>query len=528
MSAATPVPAHEVHELSGSRKWIVAVSVMFGTILEVLDSSIVNVALPHMQGSFSASVDEIAWVVTSYLVAAGIMIPMTGWIAGRFGRKRYFIASITMFVGASALCGVAQSLNQIVFFRLLQGAAGAAMMPLSQAILMETFPPNEQALAMAVWGLGIMVAPIMGPTIGGWITDAWSWRWNFYINVPIGTAGAFMVYRFVEDPSYIRQLRLKAGVDYLGIIALVVAFGLGEIVLDRGERADWFAAPWVWYCTIISASALVFLVYHEWYSAEPVVDVRILTNRDFTLPITLVIFLTFTLYGTAILNPIFLQELLGYTASKAGLVMAPRGFGTMFSMIVLGVLARRGTDTRPLVGIGFALVALALWRMASFNLEVSASRVIWPTILQGVGTGLVFPALSAASLSHIERHKVGYAASLYSMTRNVGAALGTSYLTTLLIHQQQIQQSYLVEHINVFTINQMAGSAPGGVNMDLGYQLATGQKQGLMILYGMVQRQAMMLSFNDIYRMLCLIMLLLVPTFIFLHRDTRNMPSAAH
>jgi DHA2 family multidrug resistance protein len=228
------------------------------------------------------------------------------------------------------------------------------------------------------------------------------------------------------------------------------------------------------------------------------------------------------------LNPIFLQELLGYTASKAGLVMAPRGFGTMFSMIVLGVLARRGTDTRPLVGIGFALVALALWRMAGFNLEVSASRVIWPTILQGVGTGLVFPALSAASLSHIERHKVGYAASLYSMTRNVGAALGTSYLTTLLIHQQQIQQSYLVDHINVFTINQMAGSAPGGVNMDLSYQLATGQKQGLMILYGMVQRQAMMLSFNDIYRMLCLIMLLLVPTFIFLHRDTRNIPSAAH
>src|SRR5260370_31200134 len=203
-----------------------------------------------------------------------------------------------------------------------------------------------------------------------------------------------MVYRFVEDPSYIRQLRLKAGVDYLGIIALVVAFGLGEIVVDRGERADWFASPWVWYCTIFSASALVFLVYHEWYAAEPVVDVRILTNRDFTLPITLVIFLTFVLYGTSILNPIFLQELLGYTASKAGMVMAPRGFGTMFSMILLGIMARRGIDTRPLVAVGFAMVAFALWEMAGYNLEVNEFRIIWPTIFQGVGSGLVFPSLS--------------------------------------------------------------------------------------------------------------------------------------
>ena len=224
---------HEVHEFSSTRKWVIAFSVMLGTVLEVLDSSIVNVSLPHMQGSFSASVDEIAWVVTSYLVAAGIMIPMTGWIAERFGRKRYFVASITMFIVSSALCGVAQSLNQIVFFRLMQGAAGAAMMPLSQAILMETFPPREQAMAMAVWGIGMMVAPIMGPTIGGYITDAWSWRWNFYINVPIGTLAAFMVYRFVDDPSYMRNLR-RGRIDLLGIACLFITLGLGEIVLDRG------------------------------------------------------------------------------------------------------------------------------------------------------------------------------------------------------------------------------------------------------------------------------------------------------
>src|SRR5215468_2254208 len=250
MSAAPKVvstPEHDTHEFSAARKWVIALSVMLGTVLEVLDSSIVNVSLPHMQGSFSASVDEIAWVVTSYLVAAGIMIPMTGWIAERFGRKKYFIISIGTFIIASALCGIAQSLNQIVLFRLAQGAAGAAMMPLSQAILMETFPPREQAMAMAIWGIGMMVAPIMGPSVGGWITDAASWRWNFYINVPIGTLGALMVFRFVEDPAYMRQRR-RGKVDYLGILCLFITLGLGEIVLDRGERADWFQSAWVvWY-----------------------------------------------------------------------------------------------------------------------------------------------------------------------------------------------------------------------------------------------------------------------------------------
>ena len=517
-------PTHEVHEFSSTRKWIIAFSVMLGTVLEVLDSSIVNVSLPHMQGSFSASVDEIAWVVTSYLVAAGIMIPMTGWIAERFGRKRYFVASITMFIVSSALCGVAQSLNQIVFFRLMQGAAGAAMMPLSQAILMETFPPREQAMAMAVWGIGMMVAPIMGPTIGGYITDAWTWRWNFYINVPIGTLAAFMVYRFVDDPSYMRNLR-RGRIDLLGITCLFVTLGLGEIVLDRGERADWFHSDWVVYCTVAALISLAVLVYHELHTEDPVVDLSILENMSFTLPVTLIIFLTFTLYGTAILNPVFLQETLGYTASRAGLVMAPRGFGTMFSMILLGTIARRGGDIRPLVGIGFILVAFAMWEMSGLNLASDVRRIVWPTVVQGVGTGLIFPGLSAAALSSMEKFKMGRAASLYSVTRNLGAAIGTSYLTTLLIHREQVNQSHLVEHITVFTLPHM--QMPGGVNM--GHEFAMGHKHGMMMLYEMVQRQAMMLSFNDIYRILTVLMLVLVPTFLFLRRDTRNLPAeAAH
>jgi DHA2 family multidrug resistance protein len=279
------------------------------------------------------------------------------------------------------------------------------------------------------------------------------------------------------------------------------------------------------YCTAAALISLAVLIYHELHTEDPVVDLSILENMNFTLPVVLIIFLTFTLYGTAILNPIFLQETLGYTASKAGLVMAPRGFGTMASMIVLGTIARRGGDIRPLVGIGFIFVALAMWQMSGLNLASDVRRIVWPTVIQGVGTGLIFPGLSAAALSSMEKFKMGRAASLYSVTRNLGAAIGTSYLTTLLIHREQVNQSYLVEHITVFTLPHM--QMPGGLNM--GNEFAMGHKHGMMMLYEMVQRQAMMLSFNDIYRILCVLMLVLVPTFLFLKRDTRNLPAeAAH
>src|SRR5579864_8776438 len=297
MMGAAATSSEQHLEAGSAQKWLIALAVMLGTTLEVLDTSIVNVALPHMQGTFSASVDEIAWVVTSYLVANGIMIPMTGWISSRFGRKRYFMASVGVFVAASGLCGAATSLNEMVVFRLIQGAAGAAMIPSSQAILMETFPPAEQQLAMAMWGVGLMVAPIMGPTVGGYITDNWNWRWNFYINVPIGAAAAFMVYTFVHDPSYLKKLKGQGRADWIGIVCLVLSLGLGEIVMDRGDRADWFASTWVWYFSIIAGSAFVLLIWHEWRTPQPIVQVRILRNRNFYVPTVMLILMTFTAYG---------------------------------------------------------------------------------------------------------------------------------------------------------------------------------------------------------------------------------------
>jgi len=498
---------------------------MLGTTLEVLDTSIVNVALPHMQGAFSASVDEIAWVLTSYLVANGIMIPMTAWISSRFGRKRYFLASVFAFVAASALCGAAQSLSQMITFRLIQGAAGAAMIPSSQAILMETFPPQEQQMAMALWGVGLMVAPILGPTLGGWITDNWNWRWNFYINVPIGFVAFAMVTAFVHDPAYMHQSRAQKGnVDYLGIVLLILSLGLLQIVLDRGQRADWFNSSWVVYATVLSALAFIALTFRELHFGAPIIDLRILKLRIFDAALAVTVTFSAVLFGTLLLSPVFLQELLGYSAWKAGLVQAPRGIGSMTSMMLVGNLARFGIDTRKFIGIGFALITIGCWYSSRFNLQVGMWEIIWPMIVMGLGFGMIFPPSSAAAISCVSRERMGYAASLYNMMRNTGAAIGIAWMTNMLISQQQIHQSHLVEHFSVFDawrLTNYGPRLPSAPAFNYAPQIITGQKQGLGMVYGAIQAQSVMLSFNDIYRILTLVTLIMVPSFL-LMRGARS------
>ncbi len=507
LTQAQPAPPHT----PATHKWLVAIAVMLGTTLEVLDTSIVNVALPHMQGTFSASVDEIAWVLTSYLVANGVMIPMTGWISSRFGRKRYFLFSVFVFVCASAFCGAARSLGQMVTFRLLQGAAGAAMIPSSQAILMETFPPQEQQMGMAVWGMGLMVAPILGPTLGGWITDNWNWRWNFYINLPLGAIAFFMVTLFVHDPPYMRERRARGGhVDYFGMLALVISLGLLQIVLDRGQRADWFAAPWVVVATAISLVSFVALTYRELHFSEPIIDLRILKQRSFTIAVIVIIGMSFVLFGSLLLNPVFLQELMGYNAWRAGLVQAPRGLGSMTSMMMIGQLARTRIDTRKFIGIGFTLVSFSLWAMSGWNLQVSTWAVVWPNVIMGLGLGMIFPTASAAALSGVSRERMGYASSLFNMMRNTGAAMGIAYMTNVLISQQQIHQSHLVEHLSVFDawkLSNLGQARVGAPAFHFLPQIISGQKQGLGMVYGAIQAQSAMLSFNDIYRFLTVLMM---------------------
>jgi MFS transporter, DHA2 family, multidrug resistance protein len=521
-----------VPRAAAPHKWLIAVSIILGPILEVLDSSIVNVSLPHMQGSFSAGVDEVAWVVTSYLVANGIMIPMTGWISARFGRKRYFMLSLFSFVCASAMCGAAHSLGQMIVFRLIQGLAGAAMVPSSQAIMMETFPPEEQQLAMATWGVGMMVAPVIGPTLGGWITDNWNWRWNFYINVPLGVVALIMLSAFVHDPAYLRSRRVGGKVDWFGIVCLVLWLGLLQIVCDRGQRADWFSSPWVIWATGLSGLAMILLVFHELHFPDPIIELHILKIRQFSSAVVVVVLLSFLLFGSAFLNPVFLQEFMGYTAWRAGLVMLPRALAGMTSMLLAGQISRAGYDNRRLIGVAFAIVALALWRMSGWNLDVSISRIMLDSFVLGAGLGLSFPILSAAALSSIRRENMGYAASLFNMTRNTGAAVGIAYLTNMLLTRQQIHQAYLVQHFSVFDAWRMTNApffAPGSPRFHFVQQLVTGQRQGLGLVYHAIQQQSAMLAFNDIYRMLAVIALLTIPSFaLFQGARPQESSSAVH
>ncbi len=519
-----PVPAAAPH------KWLVAIAVMVGCAIEVIDSSIVNVSLPHMQGSFSASLDEIAWVLTSYIVANSIMIPMTGWISARIGRKRYFLTSVCTFVAASALCGAARTLGEIVVFRLLQGISGAAMIPSSQAILMETFPASEQQLAMATWGVGMLFMPILGPTVGGWITDNWSWRWNFYINIPLGTLAFVMVSTFVHDPHYLQRGR-RGRVDYLGLALLVLWLGLMQIVADRGQRSDWFAAPWVVWSSIISGLAMVVLIFRELHFQTPILDLRILKKPLFSVAVCLTMMHSFLLFGTGLLLPIFLQEFMGYTAFKAGLVMFPRSLGGITSMMLIGQIARAGYDNKRLIGVSFSMVALGLWMMSHWTLEIGIWQIVWTNVVMGLGFGMSFPILSAAALSTVERERMGYATSLFNMLQQQGRAIGIAWMTNMLVRNQQIHQARLVEHISVFDawkLSNFGPHLPGSPVFQYLPQIISGQKQGFGMLYHAVQSQAAMLAFNDIYRMFAILTVVMIPSFLVLRGQVSAAPAAAH
>jgi DHA2 family multidrug resistance protein len=528
--AAPATVAHLESPRASSHKWLIALAVMLGTTLEVLDNSIVNVALPHLQGSFSAGVDEITWVVTSYLVANGIMIPMTGWISSHFGRKRYFLTSVLVFVTASALCGAAQSLTQMVIFRMVQGAAGAAMIPSSQAILMETFPPEEQQLAMALWGVGLLVSPVVGPTVGGWITDNWSWRWNFYINVPIGALAFLMVSAFVHDPSFMRERQAKGSkIDYPGIALLALSLGLLQIVLDRGQRADWFNSSWVVFATSFSAISFILLVVHELWFSEPILDLRIFKQQVFIVATVLTVAMSFVLFGMILMTPLFLQEFLGYSAWRAGLVMAPQALAAMFSMMVIGQLSRAGVNTRPLVGLGFVLGALGCWLGAGWDLQISASTVIWNRIIMSLGFGMIFPNTSAAALTCVAPQRIGYASSLFNMLRNTGAAVGIAFMTNTLLSRQQVHQARLVEHFSIFDawrLHSLGTHLPGSPQFNLP-ALPSGHQQ-LGALYGVVQAQSAMLAFNDIYWVIAIGIIPLIPLCLLLPSSKHTAGAPAH
>jgi DHA2 family multidrug resistance protein len=468
-----------------------------------------------MQSSFHVGVDRISWVVTSYFAAVGVVLPLTGWIAARVGRKRYLLASVLMFVIASALCGLAGGIGEMVIFRIMQGAAGAAMMPLSQAILLETFPPEEHTLAMTTSGIGMMLAPVLGPTIGGWITLNWSWRWNFYINLPTGALAAMMVYVFVHDPSYLRSRRGRGKVDYLGIVCVVLALGLFQIVLGRGGLSGWFAARWVRYASLASIVAMVVLIVHELRCPEPVIDFRILKIFGFALAVTLICLQSLALFSINLLNPLFMETVLGYSAWRAGLAVAPRGIGVILALLTVGQLSRRRIEMRPVICAGFVLGAWQVWRMGHWSLDASEGQVLLPIFLFGLGLGSVFPTITALGLGQIQRERMGFATSLFGLIINTGAAFGIAIVTNVLTARHAIHQAQLSAYYGFLDAYEKSGVMP--TVQPLSRSLAVQRTIGA---------QAWLFAYHDMYKVLALLILSLAPWCLLLKSASAARPAA--
>jgi DHA2 family multidrug resistance protein len=496
--------------------WLVAVAVMFATFMEVLDTTVVNVSLPHIASSMSATTDEATWALTSYLVANAIILPMTGWLAGRFGRKNLLLLSTTGFTLASFLCGAAPNLALLVIFRIIQGATGGALQPLSQAVLLESFKPEERGRAMGFWAIGIVVAPILGPVVGGWLTENYSWRWVFYINLPVGIVATVMTRLFVFDPPYLR--RESQGIDYWGMGLLVVGIGALQFVLDKGQQEDWFASTMITMLAIVSVVALVALVVYELRTPHPIVDLRLFKDRTYSVGVFLMTVLGFALYGSLVLLPIMLQTLFGYSSLAAGEAMAPRGIGSLFMMPLAGVLTAF-IDPRKLLTAGLVVGGFTMLWMGNLNLEAGYWDFAWPQLLQGLGLSLLFVPLTTVSMATISPERMGYATSLFNLMRNIGGSIGIAVTGTMLARRRQVFGSLLGEHVTIFdpTTSQVLAQLKAAFLARTG-DAVTATSQAYVALYGMVQRQAAMVSFVMIFRMLGLLFLVMIPLVLIMRK----------
>lgn len=503
-------------------KWLVALAVIVPTLIEVVDMSVVNVSLDHIRGSLSATVDEATWTITSYLVSNAIIIPLTGWLARFFGRKRYLMFSIALFTTSSFLCGSAWSLSSLIFFRVLQGLGGGALQPISQAILLETFPVAEHGMAMAVFGIGIMVAPILGPILGGWITDNWSWRWIFYINIPIGIISLIMIAVIIKDPSYLQRIKNK--IDYWGFGLIAVGLGCLQVVLDKGQQEDWFNSAFIVRLSLISAVALVLFVINELRSPEPVVNLRIFKNIGFLCGNTMLFFTFGMMFGSIVLLPIYLQRLMGYTALWAGIALGPGGLSTLVAMPLAGKLVTK-INPKSILIFGLLINASSLWMLTRLNLNINLEFVIWSRVIMGFGMGCAFIVLTNLTLSSVRKEEMGNATGIFNLLRNLGGSFGVAFITTMLARRAQFHQFRLTEDMNPFDPKyQMAIQKISHMPQVLG---STQAAQG--VLYQQLVKQANVFAFNDVFWLSTVILLGIIPLAFFLRRvDSKAPVISAH
>jgi len=506
--------------------WIIAISVMFSTFMEVLDTTVVNVSLPHIAGSLSATVDESTWVLTSYLVANAIILPITGWLSNYCGRKRLLMMSVTGFTAASLFCGIAPSLTLLVAFRVIQGACGGALQPISQAVLLEAFPPQARGKAMAFWGLGIVVAPMLGPVLGGWLTDNYSWRWVFYINLPVGLVSLMMTNLFVFDPSYIR--RASTRIDYWGIGALALGVGALQVAFDKGQEKDWFSSHLITTLIIVAAVSLVLFLLREFMVSFPVVNLKVFCNVTYSTGVFLMTMLGFVLYGSMVLLPIFLQTLLGYPAIQAGIAMAPRGLGSFLAMPVVGsILGRIGP--RKLLAFGLAAASFTLFWLGALDLNAGYWDIFWPQFIQGMSLAFLFVPLTTVTMDPIPNEGMGNATSIFNLMRNLGGSIGIAGTTTMLARNEQMHTNLLGAFVTPY--NAQAQQILNGLRSGFiagGSDATTASRRAYDMLFQIVERQAAMLSFVDVFRLLGFIFLGVIPFLLMMKKPAkikRNIPA---
>jgi DHA2 family multidrug resistance protein len=485
--------------LTGARKWTITGAVMLVTVMQVLDVTVTNVALPHMQGSLSAGVDEVSWVLTSYLAANAVILPATGWLAGAWGRKRMFLTCTVLFTLASMLCGLAPNIETLLVARMLQGIGGGPLMPLSQAIMWEIFPLRQRGMAMAVWGVGIMMAPIFGPTVGGWITDNWSWRWIFYINAPIGSIGFLVASAVLFDPPYLRR---TTRVDVAGLLLMATGFFSLQLFLDQGERHAWFDSSLVLTLAVVAALALAGFLARELTTAEPVLDLRVYGDRNFAAGSLVMLVVMIGFFSAMVLLALFTQRVLGYDAWTSGLVLAPGGVGNLLSLVVAGRLITR-VDQRWLLALGCVLNAFATYQMSTVTLGADYWSLAWPRLVQGVGVGLVFVPLNTVALATIPRERMGDATAALNVVRNLGGSIGVALVTAFLARRSQEHQATLVAHVNPWDPESSERLRAWTVHFaGQGADPFTAERRALGMLYREVTRQAELLAFADDFWML--------------------------